>query len=273
VTGSASLVVVLAYDIQAATHPARHLPGAVRFVAIETGYLLWIGAAATLFSGLLDRRTQDLVKLASGRRRLLADVMTAEDRERRILAENLHDHAIQNLLAARQDIEDAAGGSTPDLDRARAALAATLTDLRGAIFELHPHVLDQAGLEPALRAVVERTSRRGDFDVDLYLNHPHRHPDEALLLGAAREFLTNAARHAHATKVTVTLTDDNGAITLTTQDDGVGFDVNTISHYVADAHIGLLSQRERIEAAGGQLDINSSPGIGTTITVTLPKRR
>jgi two-component system NarL family sensor kinase len=270
ITGLASLLVVLAYDIQAATHPARHLPGAVRFVLVETGYLFWIGAAATLFSGLLDRRTQDLARLASGRRQLLADVMSAEDRERRILAENLHDHAIQNLLAARQDIEDAQAGSAADLARAHDALTATLADLRGAIFELHPHVLDQAGLEPAIRAVAERASRRGGFDIDLYLNHSHRHPHEALLLGAAREFLSNAARHAHATNVTLTLTDENGAIVLTTQDNGVGFDVNTISHFVADAHIGLLSQRERIEAAGGQLDITSSPGTGTTVTVTLP---
>jgi signal transduction histidine kinase len=57
---------------------------------------------------------------------------------------------------------------------------------------------------------------------------------------------------------------------LTTQDNGVGFDVNTISHYVAEAHIGLLSQRERVEAAGGRLDLISSPGAGTTITVTMP---
>jgi two-component system NarL family sensor kinase len=208
VTGCASFIVVLAYDIQAATHPARHLLGAVRFVAVQTGYLFWIGSAATLFSGLLDARTQALAQLARGRRQLLADVMTAEDRERRILAENLHDHAIQSLLAARQDIEGAAAGSTSDLERAHTALTETLAELRGAIFELHPHVLDQAGLEPALRAVAERASRRGGFDIDLYLNHPGRHPDEALLLGAAREFLANAARHARASKVTLTLSDE-----------------------------------------------------------------
>ena len=93
--------------------PGRDPSGAARrttpsrFVAVQTGYLAWIGVASALFSGLLAARTQRLIQLARGRKQLLADVMTAEERERRDLAEALHDHAIQNLLAARQDIEDA----------------------------------------------------------------------------------------------------------------------------------------------------------------------
>lgn len=269
ITVFASLAVVVAYDIQAATQ--RLHTGDVGFLLVETGYLIWIGAAATLFSGLLNRRTRDLVQLASGRRQLLADVMSAEDRERRILAENLHDHAIQSVLVARQDIEDAVTtGAQPDLERARDALSDVVTDLRGAIFELHPHVLDQAGLETALRAVAERAGRRGGLDIDLYLNYPRRHTDETLLLSAAREFLANAAQHAHASKVTVTLTEAHGAITMSIQDNGTGFDIETLSNGVAKGHIGLLSQRERIEATGGRLDIVSVRSRGTTITITLP---
>ena len=107
ITFVVSLAVVLAYDIQAATHPARHLADAPQFVAVETGYLIWIGAAATLFSALLERRTRELVRVARGRRQLLAEVMNVEDNQRRLLAEGLHDHAIQNLLAARQDVDEA----------------------------------------------------------------------------------------------------------------------------------------------------------------------
>jgi len=266
-----SLAVVLAYNVQAATHPARHLAYATTFVAVETGYLLWIGAAATLFSALLERRTRDLVRLARGRRQLLAEVMNAEDKQRRLLAEGLHDHAIQNLLATRQDIEEAREAAPgPELERAQAVLSSTLADLRGAIFELHPHVLNQAGLEKALEATAERASRRGGFDVDLYLDYPRRHPAEALLFNAAREFLANAAKHANATKVTLTLAEKNGSVVLETRDDGAGFDLAAISGYVTDAHIGLLSQRERIEAIGGRLEIVSSPGAGTTVTATVP---
>jgi two-component system, NarL family, sensor kinase len=266
----ATVFVVLAYDVQAVTHPARHLNDAARFVAVQTGYLLWIGIAATLFSGLLAARTQRLAELARGRRRLLADVMTAEDRSRRILAETLHDNAIQNVLASRQDVEDAAKtGSREDLDRAYRHLSETAVALRSAIFELHPHVLEQAGLEKALRAVAEQASRRAGFAVDLHLDYPARHPDEALLLRAAREFIDNAAKHAHASLVTITLASEDEVV-LTIADDGSGFDPRMLDRVVADAHIGLLSQRERIEAAGGTLTIASTVGRGATVTVRLP---
>ena len=266
-------VVVLAYDIQAASHPTIHVKDAAEFIAIQTGYLLWIGVAATLFSGLLSARTRRLAELARGRRQLLAEVMSAEERERRELAEELHDHAIQNLLTARQDLEDAAKSpSRPVLDHARGALTETVADLRSAIAELHPQVRHQAGLEPALRAAAERASRRGNFDVDFHLDYPERHPDEGVLLGAAREFLTNAAKHAHASTVTVSLVDEGDSTVLRVADDGAGFDPATVDQYVAAAHIGLLSQRERIEASGGSLELRSAPGAGTVLIVRLPRR-
>jgi two-component system NarL family sensor kinase len=266
----ATAFVILAYDVQAATHPARHLTDATQFVAVQTGYLLWIGIAATLFSGLLAARTRRLAELARGRRRLLAEVMTADDRSRRILAETLHDNAIQNVLASRQDVEDAAkSGSREDLERAYRHLSETAVALRTAIFELHPHVLEQAGLEKALRTVAERASRRAGFGVDLHLDYPVRHPDEALLLRAAREFIDNAAKHANASLLTITLASGDDLV-LTIADDGSGFDPRMLDRVVAEAHIGLLSQRERIEAAGGALTIASAVGEGTTVTVRLP---
>jgi two-component system NarL family sensor kinase len=270
-TLAATAAVVFAYNLQAATHPARHQKHAYQFVGIQTGYLLWVGAAAALFSALLASRTQRWIELARGRKQLLADVMSAEERERRELAEALHDHAIQNLLVARQDLEDAlAAAPGPDVERALAALTETLSDLRGAVFELHPHVLQQSGLEPALKAVAERASRHGNFDVDFFVDYPRRHPDEALLLGAAREFLANVSRHAHAAKVTVTLSQEQGSTVLTIADDGIGFDPEDLRNAVGAAHIGLHSQRERIEASGGRLEIATAPGRGTSITASLP---
>ena len=139
ITAVVSVGVVLAYDIQALTHPARHLPQAAAFVAVQTGYLAWMGAAATLISALIDRRTRHLVSLARGRRLLLAEVMNAEEHERKLLAEGLHDHAIQSLLAARQDIEEAkAVAPGPELERARGALKDTLEDLESGDLRTAP---------------------------------------------------------------------------------------------------------------------------------------
>lgn len=70
--------------------------------------------------------------------------------------------------------------------------------------------------------------------------------------------------------MTVTLTDERGAITMTIQHNGIGFDIETLSNGVAGGHLGLLSQRERIEAPGGGLDIDAVRDRGTKITVTLP---
>jgi two-component system NarL family sensor kinase len=211
-----------------------------------------------------------MLALAESRRQLLADSLSAEDRARRDLAEGLHDNAIQNLLAARQDVEEAAKQSNdPNLARARAELTETLADLRNAIFELHPDVLEQAGLEAALRAVAERAGRRGGFDTVLNLSYGRRHPQEVLLFSTARELLVNAAQHSEARTVFVTLSALGRELVLETRDDGVGFDPRRLDDRVASGHIGLRSHRERLEAAGGRLEIVSTPGEGTTVTARI----
>ena len=96
---------------------------------------------------------------------MIAEALSAGERERRALAEGLHDQAIQNLLSARHDLEEVAESGTLDaheaLARADAAVEATIAELREAVFELHPYVLEQSGLEAALRAAGQRAARRG----------------------------------------------------------------------------------------------------------------
>lgn len=269
VTLVASTVTVAAYLVQAVLDPAIGLPGAEEFAAIQAGYLAWVGLAATALSYVLARRTRSAAGLAAARARLLADALTAEERERRGLAEGLHDHAIQNLLSARHDLQEAAESSpNPALARADAAIARTVEDLREAIFELHPYVLEQAGLEAALHAVARRAARRGGFDlhVDLEAGGAERH--ERLLLAVGRELLANAAEHARADNVWLSLATDGDEVVLTVRDDGAGFDPAV--DRVTDGHIGLASQRERAAAVGGLLEVDSAPGAGTRVSVRLP---
>jgi two-component system NarL family sensor kinase len=243
----------------------------VRFIVVHTGYLLWIGAAAVLLSTLLWRRTRRIVELAAVRRRLLADVLSAEERERRSLAEGLHDSAIQNLLSSKHDLEEAAAASPhPSLARAEEALNATVGELRETIFELHPYVLEQAGLEAALRSVAARLARRGGFQLHFELAYDGRHPRDDLLLGVARELLVNAAEHADASNVTISLHSNNGFVELSVADDGIGFDPGLIPERLAEGHIGLASQRLRLESASGSLDVASTPGRGTVARARLP---
>jgi two-component system NarL family sensor kinase len=270
-TAFAAAVTVCAYLTQALVHPAVHRSHAVRFVAVQAGYLVWFGLAALLLSVLLERRTSRVVQLAEARRQLMAEVLTTEERERRALAEGLHDSAIQNLLSARHDLEEAADSdSHPALRRADQALARTVAELREAIFELHPYVLEQAGLEAALRAVAQRAARRGGFGLRFELDGDRAHPHERLLLAAARELLANAAVHSGASSVTVRLVERNGALVLGVEDDGQGFDLGILPARLVEGHIGLQSQRERIESVGGRLEIRSAPGQGTTVEVEVP---
>jgi two-component system, NarL family, sensor kinase len=270
-TALASTVTVVAYVLQAVAHPAHTRQQATQFIAVQASYLLWIGLAAVLLSAVLEQRTRRVAELAERRRELIAEALSAGERERRALAEGLHDHAIQNLLSARHDLEEAStsGAAAEALARADAAVETTIADLREAVFELHPYVLVQSGLEAALRAAGQRAARRGGFRVHFDMSYPQRHPQEVLLFGAARELLTNAATHAKASNVSVELWERNGSIELAVRDDGQGFDIGMLPQRIAAGHIGLQSQRERVESAGGRFDIKSSPGRGTAVEIKL----
>ena len=214
-----------------------------------------------------------MTALADARRRLIANALSAGERERQRLAEGLHDHAIQNLLSAKLDVEEAwEDVDHPALARADRALAETIRSLREAIFELHPYVLEQAGLEAALGSVAERYARRAGFAVRLDVGHPSRHPHDGLLMAAARELLANAAQHAEARSVVVRLAEQNGSVLLEVEDDGKGFDLTQLPTRLAEGHIGLQSQRERVESLGGRMEIDAAPGRGTTVQIRVPAR-
>jgi two-component system NarL family sensor kinase len=270
-TALSSSVTVVAYLLQAVAHPAHTQPQATRFIAVQAGYLLWIGLAAVLLSAVLEQRTRRVAELAERRRGLIAEALSAGERERRALAEGLHDQAIQNLLSARHDLEEVAeAGGGEALERADAAVEATIAELREAVFELHPYVLEQSGLDAALRAAGQRAARRGGFRVRFELSYPRRHPQEVLLFGAARELLANAAAHAQAGDVVVELGAHPGSVELAVRDDGLGFDLGLLPQRIAEGHIGLQSQRERVESAGGRFEIRSAPGRGTEVEIQLP---
>ena len=206
VTALAGGAGIVAYLAQAFGHPAAHQPEATRFIAVHAGYLAWVGLAAVTLSAQLQRRTRRIWNLVETRESLLNELVTAEERERQALAESLHDHAIQNLLSIRHELEEASGREgRPALERADATVMETVGELREIVSTLHPYVLEEAGLAAALRLTAERAARRGRFTarVDVEPGPPGSH--DRLLIGAARELLANAAAHAAARRVTVRL--------------------------------------------------------------------
>ena len=138
------------------------------------------------------------------------------------------------------------------------------------MFELHPYVLEAAGLEVALTTVAERSARSGSFQLVFEPRVRSEGPHERLLLSAARELLTNVAKHSDASLVTIRLTADDDNVVLVVSDDGHGFDPEAALERLAEGHIGLASLRVRIETVGGEFTIHSAPDAGTTATVRIP---
>ena len=218
----------------------------------------------------LGRQADELAELHAARGRLVAQALDAEDRERRRLAEALHDEAIQNLLAALQDLREAEGEGSGAAGHARTAVETTVGQLRDAVFELHPAVLRHAGLGPAIEAVATQQGRRGGFEAKVEVDPAAAGVNDMLVYSLAREQLVNAAKHAAAKRVQVRLAWRDGNIELEVADDGRGMDLARRAEAARSGHIGLASSAERVEAIGGSLQVESAPGEGTRVRTRLP---
>jgi two-component system, NarL family, sensor kinase len=253
---------------------ARHANGEPwQSIVLRTAVLTALSGACVLMSWVARSRVMTIIGLVSDRRGLVGELAEVEVRARRDLADELHDGALQYLLAARHDIEDArATGDPESFDRVGAALQESTTLLRAKVGQLHPAVLQQAGLLRALEdlagTIGERTGLEIRFsaqgwDADL------RTTNDDFLYGAARELLTNVVKHARATSVQIVLTRDAASDRLVVTDDGVGIEPGVLDRRLGEGHIGLASQRVRVEAAGGYLRLRAADP-GTAVEVTLP---
>ncbi len=244
--------------------------GLPNIVYTHFGFLLWLAVATTALCFVLARRSLRVKALQEVRRQLVSEAMQADERRNREVAEHLHDGPLQTLLAARLELDEARERNPdPALDMVYAALQETATGLRSTVTQLHPQVLAQLGLTPALRELVKQFEARTEVAVDTDLEEVGKPESQQLLHRAARELLTNVGKHAGATTVHVGLKRDGDKITLTVSDDGRGFDPAVVGQSVADGHIGLGSLLARFDAMGGAMDIDSASS-GTTVTVTSP---
>ncbi|MCH5673010.1 GAF domain-containing sensor histidine kinase [Streptomyces gilvus] len=203
------------------------------------------------------------------------ELTIAEERSR--LAHELHDAVSQKLFSLRLTAQAAAALVDRDPARAKgelqqvAALAAEAADeLRAAVVELRPAVLDEDGLVATLRTHVQVLDRahtaRVTFDSHGVRALPSAH--EEAVLRVAQEALHNALRHSEAKDVRVTLARHGTGTLLRVTDDGSGFDPKAVRR--AGRHLGLVSMRDRASGVGGRLTVESAPGKGTTIEMEVP---
>lgn len=237
-----------------------------------------IGELAQAFNGMLDR-------LENIRREQAMLILQAQEEERRRVALELHDESSQNLTALlvhteilQQSLQ--ALPATALTSEARAQLRTglqqltqltqgTLESIRTLALQLRPAVLDDLGLLSALRWLAEDCRERLHISVELHLEpfasktYPPLY--EITLFRVAQESLTNIARHAQASAVTIELTHSRQQIILRIQDNGQGYE--RAQHH---AGLGIGGMQERLSLLNGSLDLRSEPGQGTTVTAQLP---
>ena len=199
----------------------------------------------------------------------------AADEERQHLARELHDSVSQAIYAVvltshalRKRLPDDPQGAAEAVESVIELAEGALAEMRALIFELRPEALAEVGLVGALQRQLDGLELRHGLNTE---SDFHDEPDIAftakqVLLRVVQEALHNVAKHAHAKKVKVSLRQHGEALALTVTDDGVGFDVN--ASY--PGHLGLTSMHERVAALGGELQVTSEPGHGTTVSLSLP---
>ena len=197
-----------------------------------------------------------------------ARVIAAADESRRRIERDLHDGAQQQLVTLAVALQRVQAKIPSALDEVRADVGRVADGLTGAVNELrdlsrgiHPAILTEGGLSPALKTL----GRRSDVRVKLDVGFEHRLPDQVEVAAyyTVSEALTNASKHANATRVWVSLRFDHDMLRLSIRDDGVGgADSNRGS--------GLTGLRDRIEALGGRIKIESPSGSGTLIELEIP---
>jgi two-component system NarL family sensor kinase len=241
---------------------------------MRTLLLAGVGLGCFGLSRIQRSRVRTIGALVRDRTDLLAELTDLERRERRSLSEHLHDGALQYVLAARQDLDEARETGDPGaFTRVEHALVESSQLLRSTVAELHPAVLDRAGLPAALHELARNAGARGGFDIDLDIRDwpdDLRTPADALLYRTARELLANVVQHAAAGSVTVALTRAGDRACLTVADDGRGIPDGAVQRSLQLGHIGLASHALRVEAAGGSLTLRPGRPGGTVAVVDVP---
>ncbi len=198
------------------------------------------------------------------------------EEEAKRIAHALHDEAGQLLASAHIALDEAVrqlpSSSQECLQKVKHLLDQGEEQLRRLAHELRPTILDDLGLTAALEFLADGVSKRTGLTIAVKGSTQGRLPPsvETALYRIIREALTNAARHAKATRVEIALQPEDGAVRCFIRDNGIGFDGNAVLVRGGERGLGLIGIRERLNALGGSLEIASVPGQGTELRVMTP---
>lgn len=232
----------------------------------------------------IRERTQELAEANQARKELLRQLVTGQEEERRRVARELHDQLRQLLTVLDLELEalrvDGRTDSAlqPRIERVQQLGKLTSDAVQGLVYDLRPSALDYLGLESTLRHDLGEWSKRHHIPARFASTGITRRLDpliEITLYRIAQEALDNIVKHANAQRVSLTLEQRDGRLTMMIEDDGRGFEYKSaLNGTTARGKLGLINMRERAEMFGGALEIESAPdGGGTTVFVSISLER
>lgn len=220
----------------------------------------------------LDRMQQT----AAVRRRLFADIVTAQEQERRRIAGEIHDGALQAMVVVLLRLGQLkAGLGGPNDPVVVAQLESSVSDaistIRQLIAGLVPHELEHAGLVAAVQGLVAQIATESEIEclLDHHLDQEPHPEQRTIAFRVVQEALANARRHASASRIDVLLESRDSGVAARIADDGIGFAVEAVLDEVRAGHMGLAAMRERVDLAGGWLRIDSGTQ-GTAVSFWIP---
>jgi signal transduction histidine kinase len=245
-------------------------------IAMGAALLLGIGCVVYILriERQNSRRYREILQARGELQQLSARLVEAQETERRTISRELHDQVGQTLnallvdaanLAKRIPADDAVG--LRYLDNIRAFADSSINSIRDIALLLRPSMLDDLGLIPALEWQAREVSRRSGIKVKVVAGNVPDSLDDALrtcIYRVVQEALHNVSSHSGARTATVSVRQTDGSLALAVEDDGSGFDSGRIRG------LGLLGMEERVKQLGGHIEIQSQPGKGTALRVTLP---
>ena len=221
----------------------------------------------------------ELEAYRSGARALASRILSAQEAERVRVSRELHDdtgQALTLILVRLQLIENMTRDAEVrhELAELRELVVDTLDGVRRLAVQLGPSILEDLGLRSGLEWLADRVREDAGLQVELALDGADdRLPTTTALavFRVAQEALTNVVRHARATRAELRLAEEDGVLTLTVADDGVGFDVDE-ARARPTASVGLFGMAERVALVGGTIEMLSRNGAGTRVIVRVPVR-
>ena len=244
-------------------------------LALAAALVLALGCLAYIFR--IERQNRHRYgEIVAGRKaleQLSARLVDAQETERRAISRELHDQVGQTLNALLVDAANLAKRLPPEddvsrryLDNIRTFADSSVNSIRDIALLLRPSMLDDLGLIPALEWQAREVSRRTGIKVEVAAeNVPDSLPDDVrtCIYRVVQEALQNVSRHSGAKSAVIVVRNDVGSLSLTVADDGRGFDLQRRG-------LGMMGMEERVRQLGGRLEVESAPGKGATLRVSLP---